>query len=62
MTTELIDATRMATKVHCIGVLKDGYRRQRMAAARHLCLLDPGTALFNCAAPSWRQQRSLAML
>ncbi|MFM0049617.1 TIGR02270 family protein [Caballeronia grimmiae] len=50
------------SKAHCIGVLKDGYQRQRTAAARHLCLLDPGTALFNCAAPAWRQQRSLAML
>ncbi|WP_248323971.1 MULTISPECIES: TIGR02270 family protein [unclassified Caballeronia] len=50
------------SKQHCIGILKDGYQRQRMAAARHLCLLDPGAALFNCAAPSWRQQRHLAML
>ncbi|SPB18050.1 hypothetical protein NOV72_05249 [Caballeronia novacaledonica] len=50
------------SKAHCIDVLKDGYQRQRMAAARHLCLLEPGTALFNCAAPSWRQQRRLDAL
>ncbi|MDR5740972.1 MULTISPECIES: TIGR02270 family protein [unclassified Caballeronia] len=50
------------SRAHCIGVLKDGYQRQRMAAARHLCLLDPGAPLFNCAAPAWRQQRRLAML
>ncbi|SAK50977.1 TIGR02270 family protein [Caballeronia ptereochthonis] len=47
------------SKPHCIDVLKDGYQRQRMAAARHLCLLEPGTVLFNCAAPAWRQQRLL---
>ncbi|MDR5753761.1 MULTISPECIES: TIGR02270 family protein [unclassified Caballeronia] len=45
------------SKAHCIDVLKDGYQRPRTAAARHLCLLRPGTALFNCAAPAWRQQR-----
>ncbi|SAL14835.1 hypothetical protein AWB74_00401 [Caballeronia arvi] len=50
------------SKAHCIDVLKDGYQRQRMAAARHLCLLEPGTALFNCAAPAWRQQRNLDAL
>lgn len=50
------------SKKQCIDVLKDGYQRQRMAAARHLCLLEPGTALFNCAAPSWRQQRLLNAL
>ncbi|WP_244830353.1 TIGR02270 family protein [Caballeronia sp. TF1N1] len=46
-------------KTQCIGVLKDGYQRQRMAAARHLCLIEPGRALFNCAAPSRRQERLL---
>lgn len=50
------------SKAHCIGILKDGYQRQRMAAARHLCLLEPGSVLFNCAAPAWRQQRKLAAL
>lgn len=45
---------------HCLQVLRDGYQRQRFAAAQHLCLLRPGTSLFNCAAPAWRQQRLLA--
>lgn len=44
---------------HCLGVLKTGFQRQRMAAAEHLCLLQPGTPLFNVAAPTWRQQRVL---
>jgi uncharacterized protein (TIGR02270 family) len=42
---------------HCIEVLKEGFQPQRMAAARHLCLLTPGTVLFNCSAPSSRQQQ-----
>lgn len=45
---------------HCPQVLQDGYQRQRIAAAHHLCLLRPGTPLFNCAAPAWRQKRLLA--
>ncbi|MBS0509657.1 MAG: TIGR02270 family protein [Proteobacteria bacterium] len=44
---------------HCLQVLKDGYQRQRIAAAQYLCLLRPGTPLFNCAAPAWRQKRLL---
>ena len=44
---------------HCLRVLKDGYQRQRIAAAHYLCLLRPGTPLFNCAAPAWRQKRLL---
>ncbi len=47
---------------HCLDVLKNGYQRQRMAAAIYLCLLKPGTPLFNCAAPAWRQQRLLARM
>jgi uncharacterized protein (TIGR02270 family) len=46
----------------CLTVLKQGYQRQRIAAAHYLCLLQPGTVLFNCAAPAWRQQRLLAKL
>jgi len=45
---------------HCATVLRTGMQRQRILAARHLCLLNPGTPLFNCAAPAWRQQRLLA--
>lgn len=48
------------SREHCIGVLKDGYQRQRMLAAHYLCLLQPGTPLFNTSAPAWRQQRLLA--
>jgi uncharacterized protein (TIGR02270 family) len=47
---------------HCLDVMKNGYQRQRMAAAVYLCLLKPDTPLFNCAAPAWRQQRLLAQM
>jgi uncharacterized protein (TIGR02270 family) len=47
---------------HCLDVLKNGFQRQRMAASVYLCLLKPGTPLFNCAAPAWRQQRLLAKM
>jgi uncharacterized protein (TIGR02270 family) len=47
---------------HCLGVLKNGYQRQRILAAHYLCLLNPGTPLFNTSAPAWRQQRQLAKL
>lgn len=45
---------------HCLGVLKTGFQRQRIAAAQYLCLMNPGTPMFNTAAPAWRQQRLLA--
>jgi uncharacterized protein (TIGR02270 family) len=48
------------SRSHCLGVLRDGYQRQRIAAAYHRCLLDPGTPLFEWRAPAWRQQRELA--
>jgi uncharacterized protein (TIGR02270 family) len=50
------------TRNHCIDVLKRGYQRQRILAAQYLCLLDPGTPLFDTSAPAWRQQRLLATL
>ena len=50
------------TREHCIQVLKEGYQRQRIAAAEYLCLLTPGTPLFNTRAPAWRQQRWLAKM
>jgi uncharacterized protein (TIGR02270 family) len=50
------------TREHCIDVLKNGYQRQRILAAHYLCLLDPGTPLFNTSAPAWRQQKQLAQL
>jgi uncharacterized protein (TIGR02270 family) len=50
------------TREHCIHVLKTGYQRQRILAAHYLCLLNPGTPLFNTSAPAWRQQRLLAQM
>jgi uncharacterized protein (TIGR02270 family) len=50
------------TREHCFEVLKNGYQRQRILAAHYLCLLDPGTPLFNTSAPAWRQQRLLAQM
>ena len=50
------------TREHCIEVLETGYQRQRTLAAHYLCLLDPGTPLFNTSAPAWRQQRLLAAM
>ncbi len=50
------------TPAHCVAVLKNGYQRQRILAARYLCLLEPGTPLFNTSAPAWRQQRLLAQM
>ena len=47
------------SRAHCIKVLKEGYQRQRIAAAEYLCLLNPGTPLFNTSAPAWRQKRLL---
>lgn len=45
---------------NCKKVLRDGYQRQRIAAALYLSLLQPGTTLFPTSAPAWRQQRWLA--
>lgn len=44
---------------HCQQVLRDGFQRQRSAAAEYLSLLAPGTPLFPIAAPAWRQKRWL---
>lgn len=45
--------------VHCNGVLREGFQRQRAVAAKLACLQSPGTRLFPLAAPAWRQQRRL---
>lgn len=50
------------TAAHCLSVLQTGFQRQRRHAAEYLCLLKPGTPLFNIAAPAWRQQRLLAQM
>jgi uncharacterized protein (TIGR02270 family) len=50
------------TTTHCLSVLQSGFQRQRRHAAEYLCLLEPGTPLFNIAAPAWRQRRLLAQM
>ena len=50
------------TREQCIDVLENGYQRQRILAAHYLCLLEPGTPLFNTSAPAQRQQRLLAQM
>ncbi len=50
---------RPPSPAHCLSILKTGFQRQRIAAAQYLCLLQPGTPLFNTAAPAWRQERWL---
>lgn len=53
---------RAVTWEHCVQVLKSGCQRQRLLAAQYLCLLRPGTPLFNTSAPAWRQKRLLARM
>jgi uncharacterized protein (TIGR02270 family) len=47
---------------HCLRVLKEGFQRQRIAAALYLSLLNPGTPLFEWRAPARRQQQLLAQM
>jgi uncharacterized protein (TIGR02270 family) len=47
---------------NCVRVLKEGFQRQRIAAAQYLSILRPGAPLFEWRAPAWRQQRLLAEL
>ena len=47
---------------NCNRVLREGYQRQRIAAALYLSLLQPGTPLFPTSAPAWRQRRWLAKM
>jgi len=53
---------RPVTVSYCINVLRNGHQRQRILAAHDLCLLEPGTPLFDTSAPAWRQQRWLAKM
>jgi uncharacterized protein (TIGR02270 family) len=48
------------TRESCTKALKEGFQRQRILAAHYLCLLEPGTVLFEWRAPSPRQERLLA--
>jgi uncharacterized protein (TIGR02270 family) len=50
------------THEQCIDVLKNGSQRQRALAAHHICLLAPGTVLFNTSAPASRQEKQLARM
>ncbi len=43
----------------CQQVLRNGRQRQRAAAALELAMSQPGQALFNIAAPGFRQQKLL---
>lgn len=47
---------------NCLRVLKEGFQRQRIAAAFYLSLLNPGTPLFEWRAPAHRQERLLAQM
>ena len=47
---------------NCMLVLREGYQRQRIAAAEYLCLLQPGMLLFPTSAPAWRQERWLSKM
>ena len=44
----------------CARILREGYQRQRSAAALYLSLLEPGRPLFRICAPAFRQRRWLA--
>lgn len=50
---------KLISRDHCMQILKEGFQRQRIAAAQYLCLLDPGMPLFPTSAPAWRQKRML---
>jgi uncharacterized protein (TIGR02270 family) len=43
------------TRDHLQHALQTGRQRQRNAAALELAILNPGKALYNTAAPAWRQ-------
>ncbi|MGD8590908.1 MAG: TIGR02270 family protein [Chromatiales bacterium] len=46
----------------CYDVLKNGFQRQRRAAALELALLNPNEPLFNTSAPAKRQMRKLGVV
>ena len=50
------------TRENCLRALKEGFQRQRILAAHYLCLLEPGTPLFEWRAPAARQKRLLAAM
>lgn len=46
----------------CVEVLRQGNQRQRALASRHLCLLRPGTPVFDIHAPALRQRQKLSVM
>jgi uncharacterized protein (TIGR02270 family) len=50
------------TRENCLRVLNEGFQRQRILAAHYLCLMQPGTPLFEWRAPVWRQRSLLATM
>ncbi len=50
------------SRTACIDVLKNGFQRQRQAAAIELALLNPDAPLFNTSATVRRQARLLDLL
>ncbi|MEW8507112.1 MAG: TIGR02270 family protein [Candidatus Thiodiazotropha sp.] len=50
------------TPDQCLNVLKNGYQRQRRAAALELALINKNEPLFNCSATAREQMRLLGMV
>jgi uncharacterized protein (TIGR02270 family) len=53
---------QLPTPESCVVALSNGRQTQRVAAAEWLCVLEPGTVLFNTSAPSRRQKRLLSAI
>lgn len=49
------------TEEQCQHVLRQGFQRQRAAAAMELALMNPEEPLFNVCAPGFRQKQSLRL-
>jgi uncharacterized protein (TIGR02270 family) len=52
---------RPITEEQCQHVLRNGFQRQRAAAAMELAMMNPGQPLFNVKAPGFRQQKLLGL-
>ena len=51
----------LISEPNCQRVLREGYQRQRIAAAYELALMNPTEPLFEWRAPGWRQQALLGL-
>ena len=47
------------SEAQCLNILREGFQRQRTAAALELALMRPDAHLFEVRAPGWRQHRIL---